>query len=120
MKRFYCNGKKDFCQNYDGVKFATDCNGCQFLDGSGGEEREVDASGKWIYVPCEVGDEVFVIRKFGGKNKILKGKVSEMYFSDGMRLCIVVKGCTRGEWRKTIFPTYEEAEQALAEQEAQE
>ena len=115
MKRFYCNGKKDFCQNYDGVKFAN-CNGCEFIDGSGGEEREVD-TGKLIYVPCIVGDEVFAIRKIRGQKKILKGKVSEMYFIDGMRLCIVVKGCTRGEWRKAIFPTYEEAEQALAEQE---
>lgn len=31
------------------------------------------------------------------------------------RLCVVVHGIARGEWGKTIFGTYEEAERAIVE-----
>jgi hypothetical protein len=36
MKKFYCNGKKGLCE------INTDCYGCQFEDGSGGAEIEVE------------------------------------------------------------------------------
>ena len=66
-------------------------------------------------LPCRVGDEVWAIRKLNGGNKVPKrGKVSEMYYIDeAMRLCIVVKGVSRGEWGKVVFPSYEEAEAYL-------
>lgn len=39
MKKFYCNGKKDFCDMH------LNCDeGCEHFDGTGGEEREVDES----------------------------------------------------------------------------
>lgn len=45
MKKYYCFGKKDFCHR------DTLCGGilqgleeCEFYDGAGGEEREVDGS----------------------------------------------------------------------------
>lgn len=65
------------------------------------------------HIPCSVGDEVYVIRKYGDEQKIRRGKVSEMYFVEQMRLCIVVKDIARGEWGKKVFPTYEEAEKYL-------
>lgn len=34
MKKFFCFGKKDFCDEN------ASCNGCPFEDGSGGEYRE--------------------------------------------------------------------------------
>lgn len=37
MKKFYCNGKKGICEHRE------ICNGCEYLDGSGGTEIEVDA-----------------------------------------------------------------------------
>ena len=39
MKKFYCNGKKGFCDSH------LDCGErCQHFNGEGGEEREVDES----------------------------------------------------------------------------
>lgn len=64
-----------------------------------------------LVLPCKVGDLVYAIRRNGSKKTILKRKVTEMYFADkSMRLCIVVKGVTRGEWGKAVFPSYESAE----------
>lgn len=66
-------------------------------------------------LPCKVGDEVWGIRTFGNGKKVpQKGKVSEMYYIDeSMRLCIVVKGITRGFWGEKIFPSFKEAEKHL-------
>lgn len=38
MKRYYCNGKKDFCvqETHDPT-----CRRCKYFDGSGGEVREI-------------------------------------------------------------------------------
>ena len=68
-----------------------------------------------INLPCKVGDEVWAIRTYGNGVKVpQKGKVSEMYYIDeSMRLCIVVKGITRGEWGKRVFATKEDAEKHI-------
>ena len=68
-----------------------------------------------INIPCKVGDEVWAIRTYGGGVKhALKGKVSEMYYIDeSMRLCIVVKGISRGEWGKVVFATQKDAERVI-------
>ena len=60
-------------------------------------------------LPCKIGDTVWIIRKYNGIPQARKGKVSEMYFNEGMRLTIVVKGIARGEWGKTVFASEEEA-----------
>ena len=39
MKKFYCNGKKDFCEDLD--KCSTNC---RYFDGSGGKYRKVPNS----------------------------------------------------------------------------
>ena len=36
MKKFDCNGKKDFCEDHDRCS-----TNCRYFDGSGGEYREV-------------------------------------------------------------------------------
>lgn len=65
-------------------------------------------------LPCKIGDELWAIRSYKGKKVPIKGKVSEMYYVDeSMRLCIVVKCVARGEWGKTVFPTYEAAAEYL-------
>lgn len=66
-----------------------------------------------MIIPCKIGDTVWAIRNYKGVKQVLKGRVSEMYFIEGMRLCIVAKNISRGEWGKVIFPTLEEAEKAL-------
>lgn len=65
--------------------------------------------GHTITIPCKVGDRVFGIRRYNGVAHVAAGTVTEMYFTEGMRLCIVVKHVCRGEWMKNIFPTYEAA-----------
>ena len=60
-------------------------------------------------LPCKIGDNVWTIRSYGRMKTPKCGVVSEMYFIEGMRLCIVVKNVARGEWGKMVFATYEEA-----------
>ena len=80
-----------------------------------GSCEKFDDKSQYMKLPCKVGDTVWAIRKFSGVYKAKKGKVSEMYFTDGMRLCIVVKDVTRGEWGKVVFPSYEEALKVIEE-----
>jgi hypothetical protein len=57
---------------------------------------------------------VWTIRNYSGNKKIMPGKVSEMFFVGAeMRLCIVVKGVSRGYWGKTIFGSESEALEAM-------
>lgn len=39
MKKLYCNGKKDFCERYDG-NLIPNCDECNFFDDSGAEVVE--------------------------------------------------------------------------------
>lgn len=66
-----------------------------------------------ITLHCKVGDEVFGIRIYKGAKVIRPGIVTEIYFTEGMRCCIVVKGVCRGVWEKNVFPTHEAAEAYL-------
>ena len=87
------------------------------------DELEAEADGRRVILPCKVGDMVWGIRvnhgrKDGKKStaKPVELPVNEMYFGDNMRLCIVLKGCCRGEWGKAVFGTEEEALASLEEQ----
>lgn len=42
MKKFYCNGKKDFCHRGKDCEAGETQEECGFYDGSGGEEIEVE------------------------------------------------------------------------------
>lgn len=75
------------------------------------EVTPVDA----VVLPCKIGDTVWAIRRFHDKKRPTSGIVSEMFFTQQMKLEIVVKFVARGEWGKTVFATREEAEAALAE-----
>lgn len=68
-----------------------------------------------IDIPCKIGDTAYGIRNYNGKKRVEEGKVSEMLFTDDMRLLIVIKHICRGEAGKNIFFTRENAEKALAE-----
>lgn len=68
-----------------------------------------------IELPCKIGDTAWAIRNHTGHLHPHRGIVSDMYFVKGMKLCVVVHGIARGEWGKTIFGTYEEAERAIEE-----
>lgn len=68
-----------------------------------------------IVLPCKIGDTVWGIRCYRGVLVPQKGKVSEMLFTDDMKLSIVIKHICRGEWGKKVFATREEVEKAIAE-----
>jgi hypothetical protein len=68
------------------------------------------------YIPCKIGDTVYVIVKYNGIPTVKRGEVSQMFFvGEEMRLAIVVKKIARGEWGKTIFPSREEALKVIEE-----
>lgn len=64
-------------------------------------------------LPCKIGDTAWVICNHKGHKKPKKGVVSEMYYTDDMKLCIVVKFIKRGTWGKDVFGTQEEAWEAI-------
>lgn len=68
-----------------------------------------------VVIPCKIGDFVWAIRNYNGFPHPQQGKVAEMYFTADMRLHIVVSHIARGEWGKTVFPTFEEANEAISE-----
>ena len=68
-----------------------------------------------VELPCKIGDYAWAIRNHRGHIHPHRGIVSDMYFIKGMKLCIVVKDVTRGEWGKIVFGTEEEARKAIAE-----
>ena len=68
-----------------------------------------------VVLPCKIGNRVWAIRNFKGVKQPQDGIVSEMFFTNDMKLQIVVKYVARGEWGKTIFATRGDAEKALAE-----
>lgn len=75
----------------------------------------VDVVPKSEVIPCKIGDTVWGITKYSGglTRKARKSTVSAMFFLDDMRLCIVARSISRGEWGKEIFATQEEAEAAI-------
>lgn len=66
-------------------------------------------------IPCKIGDFVWAIRSYQGVKHPQQGKVSEIFFTNKMELHIVVSHIARGEWGKTVFKTYEDAEKAIKE-----
>lgn len=79
MAKYFCNGKKDFCDNIE------NCGECQFADGSGvissekidyifssvfGDDYDLsrlrelvkaDRNGRCVVLPCKLHDKVFFI-----------------------------------------------------------
>ena len=66
-----------------------------------------------VELPCKIGDFVWAIRNYNGHKHPQRGIVSDMYFSNDMRLQVVVKHVARGEWGKTVFATDKEAYAAI-------
>lgn len=66
-----------------------------------------------VELPCKIGDKVWIARRYKCHKRPRWGIVSEMFFTDDMELCIVVKGVARGKWGVDVFATYEEAEKQI-------
>ena len=88
------------------------CEGCQMrpnTDACMEKLMELSAQRLEELLPCKVGDRVWGIRLYKGAMVPREGIVTEMYYSTGMRLCIVVGYVCRGEWGKNVFATQEAA-----------
>lgn len=67
----------------------------------------------YCMLPCKIWDNVWVVRNYRGKRHAVKGIVTEMHFTNKMKLQIVAKYIGRGEYGKKVFMTRAEAENAL-------
>lgn len=81
--------------------------------------EDAEAEGRLIALPCRIGDQVWTIRNHGGVPHVYTGAVSEIFFAEDdagvTRLCMAVKGVSKGFWGERFFNTREEAEAALKE-----
>lgn len=79
--------------------------------------EDAEEQGLLLRLPCKVGDTVWWINScytFNGVKRVDEETVNSFVFDkDG--LTIFMSGIAMGEYGKTVFPTKEEAEQALAE-----
>ena len=104
----------DYCKDCPYVvickKKACSCGVIDWIQGA----QTVDA----LEVPCKIGDFVWAVRNYKGHKHPQRGVVSDMYFSNDMRLQIVVKHIARGKWGETIFATDKEAYAAIEERKA--
>lgn len=87
-------------------KSATWKMACDFLINMIDAMRTVDA----VELPCKIGDKVWIARRYKCHKRPRWGIVSEMFFTEDMELCIVVKGVARGKWGVDVFATCEEAQ----------
>lgn len=80
----------------------------------GKEERgKTRMAARTVNLPCEIGDTVWMLRKYHKDKTPKEGNVWQMFFSPDMRLIIGIKGVGKGEWGKNVWATREEAEKAL-------
>jgi hypothetical protein len=80
MKRFYCNGKKDFCHR--GYTNGVNCDGCKHFNDKGGEEIDDTAE-------APVKDMVEVVRckdcKHRYSSEFCECRPDDAFCSDGER-----------------------------------
>lgn len=63
-----------------------------------------------VVLPCRIGDEVWTAKRGSWGWKAVKGPVSQMAFTEDMRIIIMVHRICQGFWGERIFATQEEAE----------
>lgn len=67
-----------------------------------------------VDLPCSIGDTVWCVFRRGSTKRVVSGVVSQMFFTESMKLCIVVRHMCRGQWMEQVFPDEKTAELALA------
>ena len=93
-----------------------DCNGCPMEGRLQCMSDLMSAAASRLQLlrpPCKIGDKVWgILRRHNGMVPH-QGRVAEMYYTDDVRLCVVVKQCCRGEFGKVVFCTEKEARAAI-------
>ena len=83
------------------------------------ELAEADKDGRYVVLPCKVGDTVWRIIR-DGEPHITRDEVRDMYFADDMTPCVELVGgrvTFTEKFGKTVFLSRAEAELALQEME---
>lgn len=136
MSRWFCFGKKDFCDNVE------ECRYCKFADGSGSlsEDKiglvlsnifgddydidhlkklvEVDRDSRCVVLPCKVGDTVYCIQSYFNDAKMRSEKKVKCRLVDFVQSFPDLFECQGMIYKfedigKTVFLTREEAESVL-------
>ena len=139
MEKYFCNGKKDFCDNIENL------SECQFADGSGvisGEKVEyifssvfggdydlsrlrelvqADREGRCVVLQCKRYDTLWTFCDYP-KNKVYSFKVTDVSTLNGRTMLNtdVLSVVDARDIGKTVFLTREAAEAALKEREKDE
>lgn len=136
MGRWFCFGKKDFCDDIES------CFSCEFANGDGSvsEDKirlilsgilgddydlnrlkkltEADRDGRCIVLPCKVGDKVYCIQSYFNDAKMRSEKKVKCRVVDFVQSFPDLSECQGMIYKfedvgKTVFLTREEAEAAL-------
>ena len=136
MSRWFCFGKKDFCDDIE------NCFSCKFANGDGSvsedeiglilskifgenydldrlkELVEADRDGRCIVLPCKVGDKVYCIQSYFNDAKMRSEKKVKCRIVDFVQSSPDLFECQGMIYKfedigKTVFLTREEAEAAL-------
>lgn len=136
MSRWFCFGKKDFCDDIENCRF------CKFADGAGSVSEdeiglilsgifgddydlnhlkkltEADRDGRCIVLPCKVGDKVYCIQDYFNDAKMRSEKRVKCRIVDFVQSFPDLFECQGMIYKfenigKTVFLTREEAEAAL-------
>lgn len=143
MDKYFCYGKKNFCDNINKCRF------CKFFDGTGyvdgefahsilsgifGEDYdldrlkelvEADREGRYVVLPCKVGDKVYCIQSYFNDAKMRSEKKVKCRVVDFVQSSPDLFECQGMIYKfedigKTVFLTREEAEAALERMEGEE
>lgn len=71
-------------------------------------------------LPLKIGDEAWAIRNFNGTKHAKKGKVTAMFYTQKMELCVTVGKLALGRIGEKVFLTKEEAEAEIMKGEGHE
>lgn len=136
MNRFFCNGKKDFCDD------SSKCAKCEYRNGGGGfwendindvltycfgedqdlerlrELAQADREGRCVVLPCKVGDTVYILTRTG----VTEREIVQIEMMHDIEFYAVdyVRGETSvfffpNDIGQTVFLTREEAQAKLKE-----
>ena len=76
-------------------------------------------AGLLVRLPCKVGDLLWTVKWTGNRRAAVQVAVTQMWFTDDMRLIVKAKNCKQGEIGGSFFLTREDAEEALRKEKEQ-
>ena len=105
----------DLLKIYDGSALERADKYIEQLESELSAYRTAEEQGLLVRLPCKVGDEIFSFRWSikNQKHEVCTGKVKNVRYDSVDSSVMVSDGEYYRVWGKTVFPTREEAEEAL-------